>query len=134
MLMVSVGFAIGFRVHTDAWHLLAGMPLRAAVRLRALLGVRHPRACHRGPGNSAGGGVPRPRATGLRLLGVHPGRTMPGWLQVFAAHQPVSVTASAVRALVLGGPTASYVWQSLAWSAGIVIAFAPLAVRLYRRT
>jgi hypothetical protein len=46
----------------------------------------------------------------------------------------VSVTASAVRALVLGGPTASYVWQVLAWAAGIILVSAPLAVRRYRRT
>jgi ABC-type multidrug transport system permease subunit len=62
-----------------------------------------------------------------------PVSSMPGWLQAFAKHQPVSVTASAVRALVLGGPTASYVWQSLAWAAGIVLVFAPLAVWRYRR-
>src|SRR5438270_779198 len=33
---------------------------------------------------------------------------MPGWLQPFANHQPVSVTTSAIRALVLGGPTWTY--------------------------
>lgn len=54
-------------------------------------------------------------------------------MPVLNVHQPVSVTASAVRALVLGGPTASYVWQSLAWAAGIVLVFAPLAVWRYRR-
>jgi hypothetical protein len=43
------------------------------------------------------------------------------------------VTASAVRALVLGGPTTSYVLQSLAWSIGIVAVFAPLAVARYRK-
>jgi ABC-type multidrug transport system permease subunit len=63
-----------------------------------------------------------------------PVETMPGWLQVFAEHQPVSVTASAVRALVLGGPTASYVLQSLAWIGAIILVSAPLAVRRYRRT
>jgi cation transport ATPase len=42
------------------------------------------------------------------------------------------VTASAVRALALGGPTASDVWQSLAWAFGIVAVFAPLAVWRYR--
>jgi ABC transporter DrrB family efflux protein len=59
--------------------------------------------------------------------------SMPGWLQVFARHQPVSVTASAVRALVNGGPTASLVLQSVAWCVGILLVFAPVAVRLYRR-
>jgi ABC-2 type transport system permease protein/oleandomycin transport system permease protein len=62
-----------------------------------------------------------------------PVATMPGWLQAFATHQPVSVTASAVRALVLDEPAASYIWQTLAWCAGIVAVFAPLAVARYRR-
>jgi hypothetical protein len=51
-----------------------------------------------------------------------PVSSMPGWLQGFAR-----------RALVLGGPTASDVWQSLAWAAGIIAVFAPLAVWRYRR-
>jgi ABC-2 type transport system permease protein/oleandomycin transport system permease protein len=63
-----------------------------------------------------------------------PVRSMPGWLQAFAAHQPVSVTASAVRALFVGGPTTSFVIQSLAWSIGILAVFVPLAVRRYRRS
>jgi ABC-2 type transport system permease protein/oleandomycin transport system permease protein len=44
------------------------------------------------------------------------------------------VTANAARALMLGGPTLSWVLQSIAWCAGIVIVCAPLAVWLYRRT
>jgi ATPase subunit of ABC transporter with duplicated ATPase domains len=63
-----------------------------------------------------------------------PVATMPGWLQAFAAHQPVSLTASPVRATVLGGPTAIYVWQSLAWAAGIVAVFAPLGAWRYHRS
>jgi len=45
----------------------------------------------------------------------------------------VSYSASAVRALVLGGPAATYVWDSLAWYAVIIIVFAPLGAWLYRR-
>ena len=60
--------------------------------------------------------------------------SMPGWLQPFARYQPVSVTASAVRALMIGGPTASFVLQSLAWCAGILLVFVPLGVRRYRRS
>jgi len=45
----------------------------------------------------------------------------------------VSVTASAVRALLQGGATASYLLQSLGWIAAIIIVAAPLAVRRYRR-
>ena len=63
-----------------------------------------------------------------------PVEKMPGWLQVFANHQPVSITVNAVRALMVGGPTATYVFQSLAWMAGILVVFATLSVRLYRKT
>ena len=63
-----------------------------------------------------------------------PVNTMPGWLQPFADHQPVSVTASAARALTLGTPATSDVLQCLAWVAGILLVFVPLAVWRYRRS
>ncbi|MCL9761562.1 ABC transporter permease [Frankia sp. AiPa1] len=63
-----------------------------------------------------------------------PVATMPGWLQAFARHQPVSVTIDTVRACLLGGPIASSLVQSLAWCAGLLVVFVPLAVRVYRRT
>jgi ABC-2 type transport system permease protein/oleandomycin transport system permease protein len=62
-----------------------------------------------------------------------PVATMPGWLQAFANHQPVTQVVNAVRALMLGGPTASYVVRALAWCIGLLIVFAPMAVRKYRR-
>src|SRR5262245_16753280 len=58
---------------------------------------------------------------------------MPGWLQVFADHQPVTITVNAARDLVLGYPAAGNVLASIAWSVGILAVFAPLAVRKYRR-
>ena len=45
----------------------------------------------------------------------------------------MSVTAAAVRALVIGGPTTSYVLQSVAWCAAILLVFGPVAVQRYRR-
>ena len=59
---------------------------------------------------------------------------MPSWLQAFARHQPVSVTVSAVRDLVLGMPATSDLIQALAWMVGIIVVFAPLAVLRYRRS
>jgi ABC-2 type transport system permease protein/oleandomycin transport system permease protein len=58
---------------------------------------------------------------------------MPGWLQVFANHQPVTVTVDAARNLVLGQPLGWSVVGSLAWSLGLIAVFGPLAVRRYRR-
>jgi ABC-2 type transport system permease protein/oleandomycin transport system permease protein len=57
---------------------------------------------------------------------------MPSWLQGFATYQPVSVTVSACRALMLGGPTSKWVIQTLAWTIGFLILLIPLAVRRYR--
>jgi len=57
---------------------------------------------------------------------------MPDWLQGFARNQPVSVTIAAVRALLEGGPAGHWVWQSLAWSAGILLVFFTIALHLYR--
>jgi ABC-2 type transport system permease protein len=71
-----------------------------------------------------------------------PVSSMPGWLQAFAQHQPVTYMVGAVRALTLGpssaatlGHSAGYfiVW-SLAWVAGIVVVFAPLAAARYARS
>ena len=59
--------------------------------------------------------------------------TMPGWLQAFALNQPVSVTMNAVRALTQGGPAAHWAWQSLAWTAGLLVVLIPAATALYRR-
>jgi ABC transporter DrrB family efflux protein len=58
--------------------------------------------------------------------------SMPSWLQGFATYQPVSVTVSACRALMLGGPTATWVIQSLLWAIGLLIVLTPLAVHRYR--
>lgn len=62
-----------------------------------------------------------------------PVASMPGWLQAFADNNPITITVDAARALVLGGPTATPVLQSLAWIGAITVVFWGLAVRRYRR-
>ena len=68
-----------------------------------------------------------------------PVESMPGWMQAFAEHQPLTVMIDAVRALCLGATpgesTGGLVVGSLLWSAGLMVVFAPLAVaRFVRRT
>jgi len=65
---------------------------------------------------------------------VVPVETMPSWLHSFARNQPLSVTVSAARALLEGGPAAHWVWQALAWTAGIFVVFFALALWLYRNS
>ncbi|RBY79509.1 ABC transporter permease [Geodermatophilus sp. TF02-6] len=59
--------------------------------------------------------------------------TMPGWLQAFVDVNPISHLVSAVRGLMLGGPVAGNLVWTLVWMAGLLVVFAPLAVRAYRR-
>ncbi len=59
--------------------------------------------------------------------------TLPGWLQAWVKVNPVTQLTDAARGLMLGGPVAGPVWRTLAWALGIVLVFAPLAVRRYRR-
>jgi len=57
---------------------------------------------------------------------------MPSWMQGFATYQPFSVTITACRALMTGGPTATWVIQSLAWTLGFLVVLVPLASWKYR--
>jgi ABC-type multidrug transport system permease subunit len=62
-----------------------------------------------------------------------PTQTLPGWLQAWVKINPVTYLSTAVRGLMVGGPVAAPAWHALAWIAGIVAVFAPLAVTVYRR-
>ncbi len=132
-LMAAVGFAVGFRVHTGVLEFLAAMALvllfgYAMSWIFATVGL-----AVGDPETAQAAAFPVLAPLVFASSAFVPVESMPGWLQVFAEHQPVSVTASAVRALTLGGPVAADVWQSIAWCVGILAVFAPIAVRLYRR-
>jgi ABC transporter DrrB family efflux protein len=133
LLMVAIGFMVGFRIHTNALGLIAGILLLlffgyAMSWIFATVGL-----ALGDPETAQAAAFPVLAPLVFASTVFVPLESMPGWLQVWAEHQPVSVTTSAVRALVQGGPTASLVWQSLAWCVGILAVFAPLAVRRYRR-
>lgn len=70
-----------------------------------------------------------------------PVSSMPGWLQPFAANQPISVMINAVRSLTQGGTqqigldhsTGYWVALSFMWCVVIIATFATLAVRRFSR-
>ncbi|MCI0689487.1 MAG: ABC transporter permease [Sporichthyaceae bacterium] len=62
-----------------------------------------------------------------------PADTMPGWLQAFVDVNPITILADATRGLLVGGPVAWPVAQSLLWLLGIIAVFAPLAVWKFKR-
>ncbi len=60
--------------------------------------------------------------------------TMPGWLQAFARNQPVTQLINAMRALLLGGVAIDSVYITMAWIAGMLIVFVPLAIWKFNKT
>jgi oleandomycin transport system permease protein len=64
---------------------------------------------------------------------VVPTASLPGWLQAWVRINPVTQVSDAARGLILDLPPGRSVAASLLWTAGILVVFAPLAVRAYRR-
>jgi ABC transporter DrrB family efflux protein len=62
-----------------------------------------------------------------------PTSSMPSWLETFANVNPFTIFVNAMRALWIGAPAKNYVWGAVVWAVAILIVFAPLAVRRYRR-
>jgi ABC-2 type transport system permease protein/oleandomycin transport system permease protein len=62
-----------------------------------------------------------------------PTDTMPGELQTIAAVNPVGHFVDALRGLLMGGPVAEPVADTLLWMAAFVLVFAPLSLRAYGR-
>jgi ABC-2 type transport system permease protein/oleandomycin transport system permease protein len=58
---------------------------------------------------------------------------MPDWLQAFARNQPVTHAAEAFRYMAVGLGSTADIWKTLAWLAAIVIIFAPLTIRKYKK-
>jgi ABC-2 type transport system permease protein/oleandomycin transport system permease protein len=133
VLMLVVGTLVGFRFHNGF------VPALAAIGLALLFGyafswvfalvglsVRDPEAAQ------LAGFLPIfPLVFASSVF--TPVRNMPGWLQGFAKAQPITVTVNAIRSLSQGGPVARPLVQSLAWIAGLLAVFVPLAVARYRR-
>jgi len=142
VLMAIVGFAVGFRVHTNLIEFLGGMGVvllfgYAFSWIFATVGlaVGNPETAQ-----AAAFPVMAPLVFASSAF-VDP-RSMPHWLAVWARNQPVSATANAVRALAGSYPvppgtippsTVSLVLKAVAWCVGILVVFAPIAVRRYRK-
>jgi ABC-2 type transport system permease protein len=134
-LMVAIGYAVGFRVQTNIFGLLAGMAVMlffgfSLTWIFAIIGLSVTNA---ETAQAASFPILAPlvfASSAFVVVG-----SMPGWLQGWAKYQPVSVAIDATRSLMLGGiyTNNAKVIGSLCYSIGIVAVFAPLAVRRYRR-
>lgn len=61
-----------------------------------------------------------------------PVSSMPGWLQGFAANQPISLVANSVRGLTITGDTSDVI-PALIWLVSLFVAFFIICNRLYNR-
>jgi ABC transporter DrrB family efflux protein len=133
-LMVGVGFAVGFRPNTDVGSFAVAMALVLLfgyVFSWIFAGVG---LATRDPESAQAAAFPVLALLVFASSAFVPLSTMPGWLRVYAEHQPVSVTIEAVRALLLGTSAHAEVLKTLAWMGGILVVFAPLSVWRYQRT
>jgi ABC-2 type transport system permease protein len=142
VVVVCVGLAIGWRVHTNAADVIA------AFALALLFGYAFTWA-----GICLGMTLRSPEAaqqTGFLIFlpltfissAFVPIQGMPGWLQPIAEWNPMSALAAACREL-FGNPNPAASVQAwpmqqpelavVCWSVAMLVVFAPLAVRLYRR-
>jgi ABC-2 type transport system permease protein len=139
-IMTAVGFAIGFRFHGSATEAAAAFGLCVVFGFAFLWVFIAVGAIAKNAQAAQGIGFLVFPLTFVSSAYV-PVQSMPGWLQAFANHQPVTLMVDAVRALTLGPEAGAlldhdaawYVVRSLLWAAGIVVVFAPLAVAQFRR-
>jgi ABC-2 type transport system permease protein len=62
-----------------------------------------------------------------------PVETMPGWVQGFAGHQPITPLIDTIRGLLLGSSTESW-WIAVVWCLGILTVSAIGSAVLWRRS
>jgi ABC-2 type transport system permease protein/oleandomycin transport system permease protein len=136
ILLVGVGYIIGLRFDTGV------LPVAAALALTVLLGLAFSWISAT-IGLYVGDGETAQVASQIWIFPLIfassafvPPDTMPTALRVFAAINPVTLTADAVRALTQasGGALWPALGGSLAWIVGLLLVFIPLAVRRYRRS
>jgi ABC-2 type transport system permease protein len=63
-----------------------------------------------------------------------PAGTMPSWLRVVTANQPITQAVDTLRALLLNQPPGSHLWLTLTEFGGIIVVAFTLAAILFKRT
>ncbi|NMO49677.1 ABC transporter permease [Actinoplanes sp. TBRC 11911] len=133
VVMLAFGTVMGFRVETGF------LPAVAAVALSIGFGL-----CFCWISVWVGMLVRTPGAVqGVMFLLVFPlsfgsnvfvaTNTLPGWLQAFVHVNPITPLVGSIRGLLVGGPVAGHLVVTLAWMAGLLVVFVPLALRAYAR-
>lgn len=134
VLMLAIGFAVGFRPTQPVWEVALAFALVLAFAyvfswISAYVGL-----AVRDPETAQSIGFIWVFPLVFASSAFVPTSSMPGAVRAFAEVNPVSLTVNAARALTVGhahalGPALG----ALAWLAGLLVVFVPLAVRRFRR-
>ncbi|HUP87313.1 MAG TPA: ABC transporter permease [Acidimicrobiales bacterium] len=133
LLMVGMGFLVGFRVHTGLLSFVGSLVLLLAFSVAfswifAVIGLSVPNA-----ESTQAASFPILALLVFASTAFAPADNMPGWLRAYNEVQPVSVVVKAMRALSVGGEAARPVSYAVVWIIALLVVFVPLAVGRYRR-
>lgn len=134
VVMVLVGVAVGFRPDQPVYDLVLAFALVLGFSyvfswISAFIGLSV-----RDPETAQSAGFIWVFPLTFASSAFVPVASMPGVVRAFAQINPVSLAVDAVRALTIGHEDAlSPAVGTLAWLAGLLLVFVPLAVRAFRR-
>jgi ABC transporter DrrB family efflux protein len=132
-ITLGVGVALGFRIHTG--------PLETVAAVAALVGVAFAWSwAYTLLGLVARSAVVVQAAGSMVIFPLTfassvfvPAHTLPGWLNAWSQISPVTLLADTTRRLLLGGDVVHPALGTLIWAVAVIVVFAPLSVRAYRR-
>ena len=133
LIMVGFGVVLGFRFHGGVLGAMGAMALVAAFGVTMCWPMAFTGVMAKSPEsvNTWGFMIILPLTFASSAFASP--ESMPGWLQTFVKVNPITAVIDATRGLMLGGPVADPVINSVIWLAAITLVFAPLAIARYRR-
>jgi oleandomycin transport system permease protein len=133
LVILGIGFLLGFRVETGVLFTVAALGLTLAFALAicwisCLVGllVRTPQAVQQ-----FGFIFMFPLTFASEVF--VPAKTMPDWLRGWVEVNPVSLLSEAILGLLNGGAVLTPTLATIAWGIGIIAVFGPLSAWAYRR-
>lgn len=133
IVIVLVGFALGFRPSEGPLALAAAMALAVAFGHTFSWAYAYFGLLLKDPVTVESAGYLPIFPLVFAASTFAPVENMPAWLRPIAEHQPVTVTVDALRAIVHGGDVATPLTQSLLWIVGLLALWTTLATRTFDR-
>ena len=150
VLMTAVGYAVGYRIGTNVGEFILGVLVLLFFAYALSWGFAFIGLSASNSETAQLMAFPLLFPLTFASSAFVPLQSMPGWLQAFARHQPLSIVVNTARDLMSGvprpdlvfppfttvvstGPTVTTVLWALVWSLGILAVLGPVSVRRYRR-